>query len=247
MSALGCALPSFIDLRLPYQLRWEYVFNNLDWFIDGLKTALWMAIVALCIGSVIGLICAFLRSSGNRVLNAVVSAYVELIRNIPLLLIVFIFYFGLPQAFPRRSDEQKFILELLPTPERTFVVALTIYAGAYLTEIFGSGILSVNKRYLEAGQSIGLTRFQIARHVTTPIMFRTVMPSLASTFISLFKDTGVAFFIGVKEVSFAANKVNTDFFRPIEGWLMAGALYFATAWILATTFRFFEGRIKWSV
>lgn len=223
------------------------MFNNLDWFIDGLKTALWMAIVALCIGSVIGLICAFLRASGNRVLNAVVSAYVELIRNIPLLLIVFIFYFGLPQAFPRRSDEQKFILELLPTPERTFVVALTIYAGAYLTEIFGSGILSVNKRYLEAGQSIGLTRFQIARYVTTPIMFRTVMPSLASTFISLFKDTGVAFFIGVKEVSFAANKVNTDFFRPIEGWLMAGALYFATAWILATTFRFFEGRIKWSV
>ena len=153
----------------------------------------------------------------------------------------------MPQAFPRRSDEQKFILELLPTPERTFTVALTIYAGAYLTEIFGSGILSVSKRYLEAGRSIGLSRFQTARHVTTPIMFRTVLPSLSTTFISLFKDTGAAFFIGVRELSFAANKVNTDFFRPIEGWLMAGAMYFATAWLLAVTFRFLERRIKWSV
>jgi polar amino acid transport system permease protein len=240
-------LPLAIGLRLPYQLRWEYVFNNFDWFTEGLKVALWMAAVALVIGSAIGLICAFLRSTGNPILKVLITAYVELIRNVPLLLIVFIFFFGLPQAFPRRSDEQKFILELLPTPERTFVVALTIYAGAYLTEIFGSGILSVNKRYLEAGKSIGLSRLQIARYVTTPIMFRTVLPSLATTFISLFKDTGAAFFIGVRELSFAANKVNTDFFRPIEGWLMAGAMYFATAWILALTFRFLEGRIKWSV
>ena len=78
-------------------------------------------------------------------------------------------------------------------------------------------------------------------------MFRTVLPSLTTTFISLFKDTGVAFFIGVQEVSFAANKVNTDFFRPIEGWITAGVLYFLTAWILALAFRFLEGRIKWSV
>ena len=247
MAGLSVSIPLAIGIRLPYQLRWEYVFNNFDWFLDGLTVALWMAAVALLIGSLIGLICAFLRSTGNRILVVVVTAYVELIRNIPLLLLVFIFFFGLPQAFPRRSEEQKFILELLPTPERTFTVALTIYAGAYLTEIFGSGILSVNRHYLEAGKSIGLSRFQVARYVTTPIMFRTVLPSLATTFISLFKDTGAAFFIGVRELSFAANKVNTDFFRPIEGWLMAGAMYFATAWLLAITFRFLEGRIKWTV
>jgi polar amino acid transport system permease protein len=241
------SIPLAISIRLPYQLRWEYVFNNFDWFTDGLKVALWMSAVALVLGSVIGLLLAFLRSTGNRIASLLVTGYVELIRNIPLLLIVFVFFFGLPQAFPRGSPEQEFILRLLPTPERTFTVALTIYAGAYLTEIFGSGILSVNRRYLEAGKSLGLSRVQTARHVTTPIMFRTVLPSLTTTFISLFKDTGVAFFIGVRELSFAANKVNTDFFRPIEGWLMAGALYFVTAWILAITFRFLEGRIKWSV
>ncbi|HEY7030670.1 MAG TPA: ABC transporter permease subunit [Thermomicrobiales bacterium] len=138
-------------------------------------------------------------------------------------------------------------LELLPTPFRTFTVALAIYAGAYLTEIFGAGILSVGRRYLDAGRSPGLRRFALARYVTAPIMFRTVLPSLSNTFISLFKDTGIAFFIGVRELSFAANKINTDFFRPIESWLAAGALYLVTAFVLAFVLRFLESRIRWSV
>jgi His/Glu/Gln/Arg/opine family amino acid ABC transporter permease subunit len=241
------SIPIMLGLKLPYQLRWNYITNNRDWFIDGLITALWMSLVALAIGSAIGLICAFLRSSKNRILGGLVTAYVELIRNIPLLLLVFIFYFGLPQAFPRRSSQRDFILQVLPTPERTFTVSLAIYAGAYLTEIFSAGILSVSSRYLDAGRSLGLTRWQMARHVTGPIMIRTVLPSLSNTFISLFKDSGIAFFIGVRELSFAANKVNTDFFRPIEGWAAAGLLYLVTAWLLAVSLRFAEGRIKWSV
>jgi His/Glu/Gln/Arg/opine family amino acid ABC transporter permease subunit len=239
--------PLFFDLRLPYQLRWNYVLDNRDWFIDGLVLALWMAARALAIGSVIGLVCAFARSSGNRVLSIVITLYVVLIRNVPLLLLVFIFFFGLPQAFERRSTGHDLVLRILPTPERTFTVALAIYAGAYLTEIFGSGILSVNRRYLDAGRSLGLGKFELARYITGPIMFRTVLPSLSNTFISLFKDTGIAFFIGSRDLSFAANKVNTDFFRPIEGWAAAGLLYLLTAWSLAVTLRFAESRIKWTV
>ncbi len=241
------SFPLFIDLRLPYQLRWNYVTDHKEWFIDGLILAIWMSVIALLIGSVIGLVCAFARSSGNRMLSVLVTCYVELIRNVPLLLLVFIFYFGLPQAFPRGSNPHEFILTLLPTPERTFTVALSIYAGAYLTEIFGSGILSVSRRYLDAGRSLGLGRIALARYVVVPIMFRTVLPSLSNTFISLFKDTGVAFFIGSRDLSFAANKVNTDFFRPIEGWAAAGALYLLTAWTIAIVLRFAESRIKWSI
>jgi His/Glu/Gln/Arg/opine family amino acid ABC transporter permease subunit len=238
--------PDFLSPRLPYQLRWNYVLDNREWFIDGLLLALRMAAVALAIGSAIGLICAFLRSSGNRLLSTIVTLYVELIRNIPLLLFVFIFFFGLPQAFERRSTGHELVLRVLPTPERTFTVALAIYAGAYLTEIFSSGILSVNRRYLDAGRSLGLGRLELARYVTAPIMFRTVLPSLSNTFISLFKDTGIAFYIGSRDLSFAANKVNTDFFRPIEGWAAAGVLYLLTSWFLAVTLRFAESRIKWS-
>jgi polar amino acid transport system permease protein len=239
--------PDWLTVRLPYTLRWESVLNNKALFIDGLILALKMAAIGLAVGSVIGLVCAFLRSSGNRIAVWFVTAYVELIRNVPLLLLVFIFHFGLPQIFPRRSEEQKFVLHLLPTPFRTFSVALAIYAGAYLTEIFGAGILSVSRRYLDAGRALGLRRFALARYVTTPIMFRTALPSLSNTFISLFKDTGIAFFIGVRELGFAANKINTDYFRPIEGWVAAGVLYLITAFFLAFALRFAESRIRWSV
>lgn len=239
--------PLMWGLRLPYQLRWQYVTNNRAWFIVGLLLALQIAFVSLLIGSAIGLVCAFARSSGNRILSVAVTIYVELIRNVPLLLFVFIFYFGMPQAFPRHSSGQKFILSIFPSPERTFAVALAIYAGAYLTEIFSSGIISVSRRYLDAGRSLGLSKFELARYVTGPIMLRTVLPSLSNTFISLFKDTGIAFFIGVQELSFAANKVNTEFFRPIEGWAAAGLLYLITAWLLAIALRFAESRIRWTV
>lgn len=242
----GLQFSLLFSFRLPYELRWNYVFNNADIFTDGLFLALWMAFVSLTVGSVIGLVCAFARSSGNRILSALVTGYVEFFRNIPLLLFLFIFYFGLPQAFDRGSTGQQWVLKILPTPERTFVVALAIYAGAYLTEIFTSGILSVSRRYLDAGRSLGLSRLALARYVTGPIMLRAVLPSLSNTFISLFKDTGIAFFIGVRELSFAANKINTEFFRPIEGWLAAGVLYLATAWLLAIVLRFMEGRIKWT-
>jgi polar amino acid transport system permease protein len=243
----GQKLPLLWRPRLPYQLRWNYVLDNKEWFIDGLVLALQISFVSLAIGCVIGIVAAFARSSGNRILAAIVTAYVELIRNVPLLLLVFIFHYGLPQAFPRGSAGRNAILDLLPTPERTFTAALAIYAGAYLTEIFGAGILSVSRRYLDAGRSIGLGKIALARHVTAPIMFRTVLPSLSNTFISLFKDTGVAFFIGVRELSFAANRVNTEFFRPIEGWVAAGLLYLVTAWLLAVTLRLLERRIRWSV
>jgi His/Glu/Gln/Arg/opine family amino acid ABC transporter permease subunit len=234
-------------IRLPYQLRWEYVLDNRWWFINGLILALKLSLTSLAIGSTIGLLCAFARTSRSRLLRAIVTGYVEIIRNVPLLLFVFVFYFGLPQAFPRHSRGHDVVLYVLPTPERTFAVALAIYAGAYLTEIFGAGILSVSRQYLDAGRSIGLRRFTLARHVTMPIMLRAVLPSLSNTFISLFKDTGIAFFIGVRELSFAANKVNTEFFRPIEGWAAAGLLYLVTAWLLAVVLRFAESRIRWTV
>jgi glutamine transport system permease protein len=239
--------PDWLHVRLPYTLRWDAVLDNKALFTDGLLLALKMAAIGLLFGSLIGIVCAFLRSSGNRLAVWIITAYVELIRNVPLLLLVFIFHFGLPQLFPRQSGAREFVLDLLPTPFRTFSVALAIYAGAYLTEIFSAGIISVSRRYLDAGRSLGLGKISLAWYVTGPIMFRTVLPSLSNTFISLFKDTGIAFFIGVRELGFAANKINTDYFRPIEGWVAAGLLYLVTAWVLAIALRFAESRIRWSV
>ena len=230
-----------------YDLRWEYVTNNLDLFFDGLWLSLYLSVVALAIGSVIGIVLAFLRSTGNRLARYLITAYVEAIRNIPLLLIVFFLYYGAPRVFPRGSTGQEWVLKILPDGEKTFIVALSIYAAAYLTEIFSAGILSVSRRYLDAGKSLGLSRTQTALHVTRPIMFRTVLPSLSNTLISLFKDTSIAFWIGVQELSFAANKISTDYFRVIEAWVAAGVLYLITSYALAVLLRSAERRYRWTV
>jgi polar amino acid transport system permease protein len=139
------------------------------------------------------------------------------------------------------------VLRILPNQERTFIIALAIYSGAYLTEIFYAGLLSVGRRYLDAGRSLGLRRLELARYVTVPIMFRTVLPSLSNTFISLFKDTSIAVSIAVPELTYAARKISTDYFRVIEAWTAAGALYLITSYSLALILRYLERRIKWSV
>jgi polar amino acid transport system permease protein len=233
--------------RTVYDLRWEYITNNKWLFIDGLLLGLKMAVIALAIGCVIGLVMAFVRASGKRWLSIPVTVYVEIIRNVPLLLIVFLLYFGLPQAFERGSTAHDWVLRILPDAERTFIVALAIYAGAYLTEIFSAGILSVGRRYLDAGRSLGLSRFALARYITTPIMLRAVLPSLSNTFISLFKDTSIAMAIATPELTMAARKISTNYFRVIEAWLAAGALYLVTSYAIALSLRFLERRIKWSV
>lgn len=229
-----------------YDLNWDVIVRNWEEFAAGLALGLTIALLGLTIGTVIGLIMAFARSSESRPLRAASFAYVAVIRNIPILLLLFIFYFGLPIVaydWFSRDIADRLVLD----GPASAAVALSIYAGAYLTEIFRAGILAVSRGYLDAGRSLGLSRFGVVRYVTLPIMFRTVLPSLSNTFISLFKDTSLASAIAVHELTFVAREVGTDTFRVIEAWTTAGALYLATSYILALLLRTAERRIRWSV
>ncbi|HEV8262715.1 MAG TPA: amino acid ABC transporter permease, partial [Burkholderiales bacterium] len=161
-----------------YQFNWRPVFDNFDLLLKGLLLGIGIAVLALAIGSLLGLIAAFGRASGPRPIRLLVAGYVEGVRNIPLLLIIYFVYFGLPLIGISVLDNLW-----------SFVFALAIYSGAYLTEIFRAGIEAVGKGHIEAGKAIGLNRWQRIRFVTIPLMFRIVLPSLGNTFISLFKDT----------------------------------------------------------
>ena len=228
-----------------YDLNWDVVWRYQDQFLAGLALGLKMAVIGLAIATVIGLLTAFARTSRHRWLSVPAAAYVEFIRNIPLLLIIFIFYFGFPMwaygALPRGLADF-----LVMDGENSAITALAIYGGAYLAEVFRAGIQSVSRRYVEAGTSLGLSGFEIARYITLPIMFRSVLPSLSNTFISLFKDTSLAAAISVPELTFVARKMNTDTFRTIEAWTAAGALYLVTAYVIAAVLRFLERRVRWS-
>jgi His/Glu/Gln/Arg/opine family amino acid ABC transporter permease subunit len=229
-----------------FGLNWDVIWRNRDEFLGGLALGLKLAVIGLAIACVIGLIVAFARTSRHRWISRLAAAYVEFIRNIPLLLILFFLYFGLPMwaysALPRDVANL-----LVMDGENTTIVGLAIYGGAYLAEVFRAGILSVSRSFVEAGRSLGLRGVQIVRYVTLPIMFRTVLPSLSNTFISLFKDTSLAMAIAVPELTFVTRKVVTDTFQYIQAWTTAGVLYLVTTYAIAALLRFLERRIRWTV
>lgn len=229
-----------------FSLNWDVIWRHRDEFLHGLALGLKMAVIGLALGCVIGLLIAFARTSRLGWLRRIAGAYVEFIRNIPLLLILFFLYFGIPMwaysAMPRGLADV-----LVMDGENTTIVGLAIYGGAYLAEVFRAGILSVSRSFVEAGRSLGLSGAQVARYVTLPIMFRTVLPSLSNTFISLFKDTSLAMAIAVPELTFVTRKLVTDTFQYIQAWTTAGILYFVTTYAIAALLRFVERRIRWSV
>lgn len=214
-----------------YHFNWRPVLDNFDVLLWGLLLGIGMALLALAIGSLLGLAAAFGRVYGPTPVRAAVAAYVEFVRNIPLLLIIYFVYFGLPLLGIALLDNLW-----------SFVLALALYSAAYLIEVFRGGIEAVGKGYVEAGRAVGLTRWQVARHVTVPLMLRIALPSLGNTFVSLFKDTSLASAIAVPELTYGAIRINVNTWRVIEVYLVVGALYLATCYLIAAGLRLLERR-----
>jgi polar amino acid transport system permease protein len=214
-----------------YHFNWRPVFQNFDLLWQGLLLGIGIALLSLAIGAVLGLAGAFARVYGPRWARTFVAAYVEFVRNVPLLLIIYFVYFALPLIGIRVLDNLW-----------SFVFALAIYSGAYLTETFRAGLQSIAKGYIEAGKAVGLTRAQVARYVTVPLMFRVVLPSLGNTLISLFKDTSLASAISVHELTYGAIQINVNTWRIIEVYTVVGLMYLVTCYSMAGLLRLLERR-----
>jgi His/Glu/Gln/Arg/opine family amino acid ABC transporter permease subunit len=213
-----------------YTLHFGVIWQNFDRLLAGLALGLGLALVSIAIGALAGVVLGFASVGKNRAIRALVAGYVTLIRNTPILVIVLIVYFGLPQLGIRFGKLE------------SFVFSLSIYAAAYLSEVFRAGLLSVPPGLVDAGQAIGLKPRHISLLVVFPIVLRNSLPALGSTFISLFKDTSIAAAIAIPELTFEARKINVESFRVIETWLVATALYVTTCSLIATGLRWLERR-----
>jgi His/Glu/Gln/Arg/opine family amino acid ABC transporter permease subunit len=213
-----------------YTFQFGVIEANFSKFLEGLALGLGLALAAILIGTLIGLACAFATLAKPRWPAKLVNVYVSAFRNTPLLVIVLFAYFALPQAGIRLGKYESFIL------------SLAIYAGAYLTEVFRAGLSGVPRGVVDAGRAIGLTGFQVALYVISPIMLRNSLPALGTTFISLFKDTSIAAVIAVPELTYQARKLNTETFRVAEAWATATVLYLGTCLLIAAGLRRLESR-----
>jgi polar amino acid transport system permease protein len=216
-----------LQYHLNFNLVWKY-FDRLAW---GLVLSLELAAVGIAIGIVIGLGLAVLSQGARRPLRMLVAAYVEFIRNVPLLLLVYLVFYGIPSVGGFAYDATT-----------SFVMTLAVYAGAYLVEVFRAGLDAIPKGLIDAGRAIGLTPAQLVLHVRIPTMIRIVLPSLGNAFISLFKDTSLATVLAVPELTYGANWIYTNTFRIVEVYAVVAPMYLVTGYLLLFGLRLLERR-----
>jgi polar amino acid transport system permease protein len=212
-----------------YYLNFGLVWRYSDRLWQGLLLSIELAFVSILIGCVIGFALAVAYTGGPRPVRALVSAYVEFIRNVPLLLLIYLVFYGIPSAGGFAFDATE-----------SFIATLSLYSGAYLVEVFRAGLDAVPKGALDAGKAIGLTPWQRLAYVRVPIMLRIVLPSLSNAFISLFKDTSLASVIAVPELTYGANWIKTNTFRAVEVWMIVGPMYLVAGWIILAGLRLLE-------
>jgi polar amino acid transport system permease protein len=216
-----------------YQLSFTQIWRHFDKLSYGVLLSIELAVIAILIGAVIGLTLAVIYVSSGRVVRAFISAYVEFIRNVPLLLLVYLVFYGLPT-----------VVNIAYDASTSFIVTLSVYAGAYLVEVFRSGLDAVPKGLLDAGKAMGLTPWQRLLHVRLPTMTRITLPALSNTFISLFKDTSIASVIAVPELTFGAQWINNRTFRIVEVYAVTTVIYLVAGYLILFGLRMLERRFR---
>jgi polar amino acid transport system permease protein len=214
-----------------YDLNFTLIWRHFDKLWSGLILSLELAVLSIAIGCIIGLALAVLYVSGGRIVRALIAAYVEVIRNVPLILLVYLVFYGIPT-----------VADIAYSNTTSFVVTLSAYAGAYLVEVFRAGLDAVPRGLIDAGKAIGLTPYQRLVHVRLPTMLRIALPALSNTFVSLFKDTSVASVIAVPELTYGAQWINFNTFRIMEVYLVVTGLYLVTGYAILIGLRALERR-----
>lgn len=190
-------------------------------YIDATVTTLKVSLIALLIGLLLGIVICLAKISTIKVLNVLATIYVEVIRNTPILVQIMIIYFALPEV------------GISFTPFMSAIIALSINSGAYVSEIFRSGILAIDKGQMEAGRSLGLSYFQTMKFIILPQALKNSLPALGNEFISLVKESSIVYFVGVADIMFAANTVKNVTYETFGPYLIAAAIYFIITSVLS--------------
>ncbi len=196
---------------------------NLDWTVawqyrallfDGVIVTVLLTVLTMVIAVPGGIAVMLLRQSRSRTLRAAGTAYVEFFRNLPLILLVYWAFYVLP-----------LLIDIRVSPFATGLIALSLNVSAYNSETFRAGVNSIRKGQLDAGLALGMSRWQMMRQVVLPQALRRVLPVLASTWVSLFKDTSLVSVIAVGDLAHAALQVRSQTFRVLEMLTVMAAIY----------------------
>lgn len=201
-------------------MNFSLVFQSLPFLLDATIMTIVLAIVSMLIALVIGFFTALARISKLKVLKGIAKFYVSLFRGTPLLVQIFVIYYGLPQ------------INIALNPIPSGIIALSLNAGAYLSESFRAAIISVDHGQWEAAESLGMTYGQALRRIILPQSIRIAIPTLSNTYIVLIKDTSLVSVITVTELLQMSTLIIAKTFEPLTIYLVAAVIY----WVVITGF-----------
>lgn len=234
-----------------YNWNWGIYFQTvqageetyLDWLISGLGWTLAVALTAWVIALVLGAVIGTIRTTQSRPLVFLGNVWVEVFRNIPLLVQMFLWFFVFPELLPR--DASLWVKQELPNAEFwTATICLGLFTSARIAEQVRAGIQSLSRGQRMAGYALGFTTAQTYRYVLLPMALRIVIPPLTSEFMNVFKNSSVAFAIGVLELTFQARQMQEDSEQGIETYLAVTVLYFICAFAANRIMAVIEARTR---
>lgn len=212
----------------------DSIGSNFAWqigpIVKGLFVTLWISAAASLLGLIVGLITGLCRVSSNLTLRQLSIFYIEIIRGTPLLVQIFIFYYFLGTVL----DIDRFVAGIL---------ALAIFAGAYVAEIIRAGIQSIPKGQMEAARSLGMNVPQAMIHIILPQAFKRILPPLAGQFISLIKDSSLVSVIAITDLTKSGRDIIATTFATFEIWFVVAILYLLTTSLLSQVIAWVERRL----
>jgi His/Glu/Gln/Arg/opine family amino acid ABC transporter permease subunit len=216
-----------------YTFNWSVLWSGQSgtWLLQGLLTTLQISALAWVLALVLGIVSGALRTVPVMPLRALGTFYVEFFRNVPLLVWMFFWYFGVPPLLPRGARDWIF------NHGAEFwagMFALGVYHGARFSEVIRSGIQSIPKTQIEAAMAIGLTTGQAYRLVILPIALRLIVPPLTNETLNLLKNSSVALTISVAELTFQTRQIETYTAKAIEALTAGTLIYLALCVSIAT-------------
>lgn len=213
-----------------YNWNWGVLFEEqyLNWLISGFGWTISVALSAWCIAIVIGSLVGVGKTVPNKFIRGICATYVEIFRNVPLLVQMFIWYFAVPEMLP--EDWGRWMKRDLPNPEFvTAVVALGLYTASRIAEQVRAGIETVPPGLSAAATAHGLSTPQTYRYVLLPISFRIIVPPLTSEFLTVFKNSSLALTIGLLELTAQSQQIAEYTFQGFEAFTAATVIYVCIA------------------
>ena len=222
-----------LDAGVGYNFDWTVINEYGGLLLDGLKVTFEVSIVGEIAALLIGLIVGLAKSNRSPVLNVPASLFVDVFRAVPLLVLLIWLYYGLA-----------IILNIDFTPFEAGVLGLGLLYGAFLAEIFRSGLQAVPTGQREAAMTLGLSRFQTATRIVIPQAVRIVAPALANTYVGMVKDATLVSVVGLTEIMRTAQTVVVTTFRPFEIYTFVAAVYLVIVLIFSRLVGLLERRLK---